>query len=87
MVNSLKNRNVRLKRWEFPNYWEELVEPVASGKQVVARLKGLVAAIDLADAEGATFFLQDENGDALEVHCGGDEWAVAFFPREGKPVM
>src|SRR5262249_31641724 len=80
-------RTIRLKRFEFPKYWEEIIEAVESSDQVVARMKQLLAEFDLKDAEGITFFLEDESGQELEVHCSHDEWAIAFFPKDGKPVI
>lgn len=87
MTQPHTTRTVSLKYWRFPNYWEELVEPIESSVGAVARLIDLQRSCDTRDAEGVTYFLEDERGNELEVHCSGDHWAIAFFPIYGKPVI
>src|SRR3954454_2990519 len=80
-------RTVRLIRFEFPKYWEDIIEPVISGDQAVSRMKELLARFELKKADGITFYLEDESGEQLQVYCSASEWAVAYFPKDATSVI
>jgi hypothetical protein len=77
------SRTCRLKRFEFPKYWEEIVENLASAEQVVARIKELYAAYQSKEGEGISFSLQDDQGNKLHVGCSDEGWVVMYDPIEG----
>ena len=83
----LNQRGIVLVRFEFPRYWEEIVEPVASGNHAVARIRRLFAQYPLGQADGVAFYLKDTDGNMLEVLITHNEWAVAYLPNQGTALI
>jgi hypothetical protein len=76
-------RNVLLKRWRFPRYWEEIIEHPGSPAAAIARMKELFAAYRPESREGITFWLEDDRGDALHVGLSRAGWVIMHDPQAG----
>ena len=77
------NRTCRLKRFQFPRYWEEIVENPASAEQALARIKELHAAYQPKQSEGISFTLEDDQNNKLHVGCSDEGWVLMYDPKEG----
>jgi hypothetical protein len=73
----------RLKRYEFPKYWEEIVENLASADQVLARIKEVYTNYQAKEGEGISFSLQDDQGDTFHVGCSDEGWVLMYDAKEG----
>lgn len=83
MSDPVRNRSCRLKRFEFPKYWEEIVENPESTEQVIARIKELYGTHCPDEGEGIFFFLEDDQGDHFHVGRSEEGWVLAYCPRVG----
>jgi|SRR6516225_8074185 hypothetical protein len=83
MSFGMKPTRWRLQRFEFPKYWEQIIEEFQSPSEVLSRLKLLCTCDEPEEAEGTSFFLIDESENRMQVGCSGEGWVVMFFPRSG----
>ena len=75
------NRWCQLKRFEFPKYWEEIVENPAPAEEILARIKALCASYTAKEGEGISFSLQDDQGDKFHVGCSDEGWVLMYDPK------
>ena len=81
------SRRCRLKRFEFPRYWEEIAEEIESADQLIQRMKDLLSEFSLGDADGVAFFLEDSGGNILNVCCSDEGWVISSDPKGGAGVI
>lgn len=76
-------RSCRLKRFEFPRYWEEISEDPGSAEGLLDRIKELSANYRSTEGEGIAFSIQDDRGDEFRVGCSEEGWVLMYDPKEG----
>jgi len=81
------NRSCRLKRFEFPRYWEEIVENPLPADQLVARIKQLHAGYQPEKAEGISSFLEDNQGNHFQVGCSDEGWVLTGLTHQSFPDL
>ena len=77
------NRMCRLRRFEFPKYWEKIVENLESADQLLACIKELHGAYQPKEGEGIAFYLEVNQGDILHIGCSDEGWVVIYLPKNG----
>jgi hypothetical protein len=77
------SRSCRLKRFEFPKYWEQIVENPTSAEQALARIKELHSSYESEEGEGICFFIEDDQGEQLHVGCSDEGWVLTYHPKKG----
>ena len=79
MESHVTRKTVRLKHFEFPEYWEEIVESIQSADQLLVRLRELEDTFLPSRTEHITAYVEDKNGDTLHIGLAGDSWMITHI--------
>lgn len=74
-----EGRHYTLISFQFPNYWEEIREPVVSVDDALARMRQIESSFEAQEGEHVSVCIEDPRGDSIHVGLAGEMWMITHI--------
>jgi len=80
----MNQRQIKLRYFTFPKYWDEISEPVQSAEWLFDRLNTIEKSYNNTEGEHVSVFIDDTDGNSINIGLVGDAWTITHISKLGK---